>query len=63
MARTPRFEIRKARNRLGRMRWRVVLIAANGEPLSVSEHLNSPAAAETNIQAQLDATQTISEQG
>lgn len=45
----PRFEIR--RNRLTR-RWRVVLVASNGEPLSVSEHLTSRAAALTNIAAQ-----------
>lgn len=47
----PRFEIRKKRNRLGRMRWRVVLIAENCEPLNVSEHLNSEQAARDNIAA------------
>lgn len=46
----PRFEIRKTR-RLGRTRWRVVLIAENCEPLNVSEHLNSEAAAHTNVEA------------
>lgn len=47
----PRFEIRKKRNRLMQWRWRVVLIADNCEPLNVSEHLNSEAAAHTNIAA------------
>lgn len=47
----PRFEIRKRRDRLGRMRWRVVLIAENCEALNVSEHLNSEAAARVNIEA------------
>lgn len=45
-----RFEIR--RSRFGRRRWRVRLVASNGEVLSVSEHLNSLAAAEENIAAQ-----------
>jgi uncharacterized protein YegP (UPF0339 family) len=47
----PRFEIRKKRNVLGKTRWRVVLIATNCEPLNVSEHLNSEAAAMENIEA------------
>lgn len=38
----PRFEIR---------RWRVILVASNGEPLCVSEHLNSLAACHVNIAA------------
>lgn len=50
--RTPRFEVRQ--NRLTR-RWRVVLIGRNGEPLSVSETLNSADAVNTNVQAQRDA--------
>lgn len=49
MTDTPRFEIR--RSRIGRHRWRVVLIGDNGEVLSVSEHLNSRQAALTNIAA------------
>ena len=52
MTTCPRFEIRKSTNRLTRKtRWRVVLIADNCEPLNVSEHLNSEAAAMTNIEA------------
>ena len=48
----PRFEIRKTKSRLTRKtRWRVVLIAENCEPLNVSEHLTSEAAAMTNIEA------------
>ena len=47
----PRFEIRRKRNVLGRWRYRVVLIAENCEPLNVSEHLNSEAAAYANIAA------------
>jgi len=47
----PRFEIRKKRNVLGKWRWRVVLIAANCEPLNVSEHLNTEASAMENIEA------------
>lgn len=45
----PRFEIR--RSRIGRRRWRVVLIASNGEVLCASEHLNSREACEINIAA------------
>lgn len=45
----PRFEIR--RSLIGRRRWRVVLIATNGEVLCVSEHLNSRHACEINIAA------------
>ncbi len=45
----PRFEIR--RSRIGRRRWRVVLIGVNGEPLMVSEHLNSRQACLINIAA------------
>jgi hypothetical protein len=56
MARTPRFEIR--RNRVTR-RYRVVLIGANGEPLSVSETLNSVEAVHTNIEAQLAAVPNV----
>lgn len=56
MARTPRFEIR--RNRLTR-RYRVVLIGTNGEPLSVSETLNSVQAVHTNIEAQLAAVPNV----
>lgn len=47
----PRFEIRKKRNKLLQMRWRVVLIADNCEPLNVSEGLTSEAAAMNNIEA------------
>lgn len=56
MARLPRFEVRQ--NRLTR-RYRVVLIGANGEPLSVSETLNSVQAVHTNIEAQLAAVPNI----
>lgn len=52
MTRAPRFEIRRGRV-FGR--YRVVLIGANGEPLSVSETLNSVEAVHTNLQAQLDS--------
>lgn len=45
----PRFEI--VRSRIGRRRWRVRLIAANGEVLCVSEHLNSRQACLVNIAA------------
>lgn len=44
-----RFEIR--RSKLGRRCWRVVLIADNGEPLMVSEHLSSHQACLQNIAA------------
>jgi uncharacterized protein YegP (UPF0339 family) len=47
----PRFEIRTSRNRFLQKRWRVVLIAANCEPLYVTEHLTSEAAARNNIEA------------
>lgn len=50
-----RFEIRQGRSKLGRRRYRVVLIADNGEPLSVSEALNSLDAAYVNIDAQRQA--------
>lgn len=50
--RAPRFEVRRG---LRRGRYRVVLIGANGEPLSVSETLNSVEAVHTNIEAQLTA--------
>lgn len=49
----PRFEIR--RSRIGRRRYRVVLIGAQGEPLNTSEHLNSKAACHTNIAAVREA--------
>lgn len=49
---TPRFEIRRS---LLSRRWRVRLIAENGECLSVSEGLNSREAAWVNVNAQLDA--------
>lgn len=45
----PRFEIR--RSRIGRRRWRVVLIGSNGEVLMTSEHLNSRQACDVNIAA------------
>lgn len=48
----PRFEIRKNRNPLARKRYRVVLIAENGEPLSTSQHLTSDHAAMVNIESQ-----------
>ncbi len=51
----PRFEIRKTRTRLGRTRWHVVLVGANGEPLSSSESLNSREAALGNVDAQVGA--------
>lgn len=50
-----RFEIRQGRSKLGRRRYRVVLIGDNNEPLSVSEGLNSLASAHTNIDAQREA--------
>jgi hypothetical protein len=56
MDRAPRFEVR--RNRLTR-RYRVVLIGSNGEPLSVSETLNSVEAVNTNVQAQLDGVPNV----
>lgn len=48
----PRYEIRRSRNMLRRLRWHVVFIARNGEPLSSSESLNSEAAALENVEAQ-----------
>lgn len=50
--RNPKFEVRRG---LRRGRYRVVLIGANGEALSVSETLNSVDAVNTNVRAQLDA--------
>lgn len=49
----PRFEIR--RRRFGRRQFRVVLIGGNGEPLTVSEHLESKHACRVNIAAQITA--------
>ena len=51
----PRFEIR--RSKVGRRRWRVLLIGANGEPLMVSEHLNSLQACHVNIAAVREAVE------
>lgn len=50
-----RFEIRQGRTKLGRRRWRVVLIGDNNRVLSVSETLNTLAAAYTNVDAQRGA--------
>lgn len=56
MGRAPRFEVRKAKLR---KRWHVVLIGANGEPLSTSETLNSVDAVNVNVQAQLGALAAV----
>lgn len=53
MAPCPRFEIRRRYSFLRRRYlYRVALIATNCEVLSVSEHLESEAAALTNVEAQ-----------
>lgn len=51
----PRFEIR--RSKLRRRRFRVVLVGKNGEPLNVSEHLNSLHACAVNIAAVREAVE------